>query len=120
MSRFRSDIIHTDVDDIQDACNSLKNSAVCIVSPKIPFYITLFPKLITHSLYATKTGVNERQRVLWSRFQLSVHSLAIEEACWSRRGEGRPPAEGRMCSCGDMQTEEHVFEYCPRSLPLHQ
>ena len=66
-------------------------------------------------------GRDERERVSWFRLRLSAHSLPIEEGRWNRRGRHRLPVEERLCGCGEIQTEAHVFQQCPsRSLLLRQ
>ena len=82
-SRFLFDVIHTNVDDVQESYNSLKTSAISSVSPKVQLYITLNPEFITHPLYTTKTGVNERVRISWS--------IAIKR---HRGGSLEPPRKG--------------------------
>ena len=47
--------------------------------------------------------------------RVSSHSLAIEVGRWNRRGRGRLPIEERLCTCGEIQTEQHVIETCPRT-----
>ena len=65
-----------------------------------------------HSVYHTKSGINELERISWSRMRLSAHSLVIETGRWNRRGRGRLPIEQRLCQCGQIQTERHVIEEC--------
>ncbi len=57
-------------------------------------------------------GVNELERVSWTRLQISGHSLAVEEGRWNK------PMEERLCSCGQVQTEKHVIRQCPRTEAL--
>ena len=63
-------------------------------------------------------NVNELERMEWTRLRLSSHSLAIEVGRWNRRGRGRLPIEERLCVCGQIQTEQHVIEACPRTYPI--
>ena len=44
--------------------------------------------------------------------------LAVETGRWNRRGRGRLPMEERLCSCGLVQSEEHVISFCPLSQTL--
>ena len=92
--------------------NSLNTSVESSVSPKVQLSIN--PELLTHAVYTTKTKINERERVSWSRLWLSAHSLAIEEGRWNRRGRGRLPVQERLCECDKIQTEAHVFKQCPK------
>ena len=49
---------------------------------------------------------------------VSSHMLAVETGRWNRRGRGRLPMEERLCSCGLIQSEEHVVSDCPISQNL--
>ena len=51
-----------------------------------------------------------------TRFRVSSHSLAIETGRWNRRGRGRLPIHERLCTCGKIQTEEHVVVEFPLTL----
>ena len=65
--------------------------------------------------YTDKVFVDELERVNWTRMRLSSHSLAVEVGRWNRRGRGTLPMEERLCVCGQVQTERHVIEICPRT-----
>ena len=119
-SRSLHGLIENDNDYIQIAFEELKSSIRATISPKAQLYLSFNPELVVHPIYEEKTGVNELERRSWSRLRLSAHSLAIEEGRWNRRGRGRLPIEERLCSCGEIQTEAHVFEQCPRSLSLRE
>ena len=72
-------------------------------------------------VYCYVEGItNEIERVSWTRFRLSSHSLAIEKGRWNRRGRGRFPVEERLCPCGQVQTEVRVIEACPLSVQVRQ
>ena len=81
-------------------------------------YNTINPTYTVHDIYKCNTKVNELERVSWTRLRVSGHSLAVEEGRWNRRGRGRLPLEERLCSCGEVQTERHVIEHCPRTMAL--
>ena len=55
-------------------------------------------------------SIPDLDRVCTTRLRLSSHSLAIETGRWSRI-----PRDKRLCSCGAVQTEEHVICFCPIS-----
>ncbi len=78
-------------------------------------YRTINPHYVTHSVYSERHTVNDRLRISFTRFRVSGHSLAIETGRWNRRGRGRLPVEERLCECGDVQSEQHVLETCPRT-----
>ena len=42
----------------------------------------------------------------------------MEVGRWNRRGRGRLPIEERLCSCGAIQTENHVVRDCPLTLDI--
>ena len=68
-----------------------------------------------HDIHEGVVKVNETERISWTRMRLSAHSLAIESDRWNRRGRGRLPVEERLCTCGQIQSERHVIEECPRT-----
>ena len=74
--------------------------------------------LSTHSIYIDKHNIYEPYRIAFTRFRTSSHNLACETGRWNRRGRGILPMEERLCSCGLIQTEEHVVSYCPVSQNL--
>ena len=113
-SRLLHDFVNNDVDDVEKAFEDLKASVILMESPKAQLYRALNPQMSVHPVYAARPGVNELERISWSRLRLSAHSLAIEQGRWNRRGRGRLPIEERICICGEVQTEAHVFESCPR------
>ena len=71
--------------------------------------------LITHEIYCKKNKISEVYRVAFTRFRVSSHLLAVETGRWNRRGRGRLPMEDRLCTCGLVQSEEHVVSVCPVS-----
>lgn len=78
-------------------------------------YKEINPDLGVHSIYKDKHAINDLQRISFTRFRLSGHSLAIETGRWNRRGRGRLPIEERLCECGLVQTERHVVEQCHKT-----
>ena len=82
------------------------------------FYKSINPDCHVHSVYNSRVKVNELERISWTRMRVSAHSLAIESGRWNRRGMGRLPVEERVCTCGLVQTEQHVTEACPRTAQL--
>ncbi len=101
--------------DVKIAVDDIKLKVMVSESNRVELYKTINPDLSVHEIYHTKTKVNERQRISWTRFRVSAHSLAIEERRWNRRGRGRLPMEERLCSCGHIQSEQHVVEDCVRT-----
>lgn len=117
-SRYIRDIIDNDIDDIAQSLEKLKNEISMSDSNRILVYKSINPDLSVHPIYSSKVKVNELDRVKWSRMRLSSHSLAVEVGRWNRRGRGRLPMEERLCTCGQIQTEQHVVEVCPRTVNI--
>ena len=69
-----------------------------------------------HPMYTNVSEtINEHDRIAASRLRLSSHSLTIETGRWSR-----VPHERQLCSCGKVQTEEHVVCHCPRTIHVRE
>ena len=47
--------------------------------------------------------------------RLCSHSLPVEVGRWNRNGRGNLPMDERFFICGQVQTEQHVIEVCPRT-----
>lgn len=112
--------MRTDIDDVQIAMDNLKQKLLNSDSSRLQLYCVLNPNLETHNIYKTKNNINENHRVSWTRVRVSGHSLAVEEGRWNRRGRGRIPLEERLCECGEIQSERHVIEQCPKSAELRR
>ena len=119
LSRYVKDLMENNVDDVQVAVNKLKEKVRASTSSRYVLHCSLNPKLCVHEIYKLKRYyINEIQRISWTKLRLSAHSLAIEQGRWNRRGRGRLPVEERLCSCGQIQSEQHVLEQCQRLLGL--
>ena len=81
-------------------------------------YRSINPQFIIHDVYTKRHNINDLERVSFTRFRVSGHSLAVETGRWNRRGRGRLPLEERLCVCGNIQTEEHVVSQCPHTQHL--
>ena len=115
-ARLINNLIEIDVDDVGQSINNLYQKVLSSQSSKCMYYKEINPNLIVHGIYSGKNStVNELERMSWSKLRLSAHSLAIETGRWNRRGRGRLPIEERLCQCGCVQTERHVFENCIHS-----
>jgi hypothetical protein len=64
-------------------------------------YAILNPELKSHPVY--KQRYPKYLRIAFTRLRLSSHNLRIETGRWSRIERER-----RLCTCGEIQTEEHV------------
>ena len=60
-------------------------------------------------IYSNQHPLPEYQRIVVSCLRLSSHRLKIETGRWARL-----PKENRLhvCSCGQIQTEQHVLLQC--------
>jgi len=75
---------------------------------KFRTYISINPNGTIHPMYIRNAvSVPDRDRLWATRLRLSSHRLAIETGRWSRI-----PRDNRLCSCGAIQTEEHVICFC--------
>ena len=119
ISRFLTELTTNDRDDLLEAQQALRLKIRTSVSNRTAFYRLVNPELQVHELYTRKSiGVNELERISWTKLRLSAHSLAVEKGRWNRRGRGRLPWEERLCTCGQVQTESHVIVNCPISQDL--
>ncbi len=111
---YLTGLLHENPDDIQVGWNELKNCVLNSASSRRISYRTIMnPALAVHPLYQTNYKVSELHRSAFTRFRVSARSLAVEMGRWSRRGRGYLPLAERVCTCGDVQTEEHVIQFCP-------
>ncbi len=111
---YLTGLLHENPDDIQVGWNEVKNCVLNSASSRRISYRTIMnPALAVHPLYQTNYKVSELHRSAFTRFRVSALSLAVEVGRWSRRGRGYLPLAERVCTCGDVQTEEHVIQFCP-------
>ena len=92
------------VNDLNETKGRLRDAGP--TQTKLRTYVELNPNLEVSKIYSDR-DVNELERIKVSRLRLSSHDLAIEKGRWSRT-----PRERRLCSCGLVQTEEHVICEC--------
>ena len=91
----------------QDDADALQRRIRESERTKFATYRTLMnPDLVPHVLY-TCSATKEHERIATTRFRLSSHNLAIERGRWSR-----VPPDSRVCPCGPIQNEQHVFTAC--------
>ena len=115
VSRYISDLIFHDNDDIGSGLDELKTSVRNSTSNRLSFYKLVNSELKVHDIYLKRIKVNEIERMSWTKLRLSAHSLAVETGRWKKRGRERLPIEERLCQCGEVQTERHIIEDCPIS-----
>ena len=109
---YIAELLQTSTSDIDDGVREMKENISNSTSSKRVVYKQINPTLSVHPVYKSRTRINERYRVAFTRFRVSAHSLAVEVGRWNRRGRGRLPLEERLCVCGEIQTEVHVVEQC--------
>ena len=76
-------------------------------------YKEINPSLSTSVIYCKDSKIPEYARIAITRLRLSSHRLRIETGRWSRL-----PKEERLCSCGMIQTEEHIVLNCVETRTL--
>ena len=80
-------------------------------SSKAVMYRRLNPDLSVHEAYTSNVYVNERERMIFTRFRLCSHHLKVETGRWARI-----EADKRVCDCGGgVQDEPHVLFDCPKT-----
>lgn len=107
------DLSHSNTDIITLGILHLKSTLQHLQSSRHVTYKQINPHLSIHPIYTEKHTINELNRIAFTRFRVSSHSLAVEVVRWNRRGCGRFPLEERMCTYGKVQTKTHVTEHCP-------
>ena len=115
VSRYIRDMLENDMDDILISKEKLKADLALSLSNRMAVYRQINSELKVHAIYTDKVTVDELERVNWTRMRLSSHSLAVEVGRWNRRGRGSLPMDERLCICGQVQTEQHIIEVCPRT-----
>ena len=63
-------------------------------SSKAVTYKSINPSLSLHAAYTTSDYIDERERLVFTRFRLSSHHLKIETGRWARI-----EVEKRVCDC---------------------
>lgn len=119
-SRYLSNLISNEKDDIGEANELMRSSVLASNSSRKVTYRTLNPNFDIHEVYCKRLYFNDVHRISFTRMRIGGHSLTIETGRWNRGGRGRLPIEERLCPCGEIQTELHVVESCPFTLQLRQ
>ena len=74
-------------------------------------YKSINPDLSVHKAYTTSDYIDERERLVFTRFRLCSHHLKIETGRWARIEK-----ENRVCGCGTgVQDEYHVLLRCTKT-----
>ena len=120
-ARYLRTLLEGNANDVQEGLTAMHMALAenARNSTRNAWYNRMNTSYAVHHVYTSKSApVPEHHRVAWTRLRLSAHSLAIEEGRWNRRGRGRLPVEERLCSCGQVQDEEHVIAHCLRTQHL--
>ena len=115
VSKYVKDLLDNEINDTSEAMNNIIQNVSNSSSSKCIYYKSINPNMQVHNIYNMKYNINELERISWTKLRLSAHSLAIETGRWNRGGRGHLPVEQRLCQCGQVQTEHHMMEDCPRS-----
>ena len=115
VSKLVQNMIRTDVPNMSTLIHNVHNAIANSNASKCAIYKEINPNYEVHEIYVKKHTINDLQRISFTRFRVSAHSLAIETGRWNRRGRGHLPVEERLCECGRIQTERHVIEECPKT-----
>ena len=95
--------------DVKRAMNNASSS-------KALKYKEMNPGLNVHTVYNSNVYIDERKRVVFTKFRTSSHSLRIETGRWARIDR-----EDRLCSCGQgVQDESHVVFNCERTEAIRE
>ena len=85
-------------------------------SSKALKYKEMNPGLNVHTVYNANVYIDERKRVVFTKFRTSSHSLRIETGRWARINR-----EDRICNCGQgVQDENHVVFICEKTEAIRE
>ena len=85
-------------------------------STKATTYKNLNPDLSVHAVYTSNEYINERERLIFTRFRQCSHHLKVETGRWARIERAR-----RLCDCGGgIQDESHVLFDCVKTEGVRQ
>ena len=78
-SRYIHELIQSGVDDVQLSFKNIKMKL-----SRVHMYEAKNPQYSIHIIYTTKIGVNDLERVSWTRQRVSGYSLAVKKGPWNR------------------------------------
>ena len=91
----------------------LRNKVAHSDSSRRQTYHMFNPLYAYHPVYTS--DIPEKDRKSFTQLRLGSHRLKIETGRWSRISR-----ENRLCSCGEIQTEQHVLLSCPATESLRR
>ena len=107
--RYIKDLLDNEIDGTLD---DLKTKFGEETGTKALKYKEINSGLNVHSVYTSDKYIDERKRIVFTRFRLSSHRLKIETGRWARINP-----EDRVCDCdrGGVQDEYHVVFDCGKT-----
>ena len=101
---------------VEEVLVSVKQNILDSTTSKALTYKVMNPNLSVHGVYNSKVYIDERKRIVFTKFRTSSHSLKIETGRWARIS-----AENRLCDCDQgVQDEYHVVFKCERSAAIRE
>ena len=101
---------------VEEYLVDVKQTMLAATTSKALKYKEINPNFNVHGVYNSKVYIDERKRVVFSKFRTSSHSLKIETGRWTRIA-----AEGRLCDCGKgVQDESHEVFKCQRTIAMQE
>ena len=113
-ARYIADLL-ADEDYSNKGVEQLKETVRNSEKSKIVVYRQMNPELNVHEIYKQLNPIPEHQRCHFTRLRVVSHNLRIETGRWARQDR-----ENRLCSCGAIQTEEHVIKSCANTLTIRE
>ena len=104
-------LLQGNVNDIQLGKDNARDEIMASQTSRKTAYREISPSSSVHSIYVSRHTICEHERVCFTEFHISAHSLAVEVRRWNRRGRGRLPLKEWLCECGHIQTELHVAQH---------
>ena len=101
---------------VEEYLVDVKQTMLAATTSKALKYKEINPNFSVHGAYNSEVYIDERKRVIFSKFRTSSHSLKIETGRWARIA-----AEDRLCDCGQgVQDESHVVFKCQRTIAIRE
>ena len=101
---------------VKDVLVDVKQKMLESTTSKASTYKVMNPNLSVHGVYNSKVCIDERKRIVFTKFRTSSHSLKIETGRWARIS-----AEDRLCDCDQgVQDEHHVVFKCERTATIRE
>ena len=106
-------VMHKSSDISENSFRDLRSNVREKATSRRIQYLRVNPNLSVSYAYERQSRIPEHYRIAYTRIKLMSHRLRVETGRWSRLDYDQ-----RTCSCGEVQTEEHVLMNCPQTLGL--